>query len=404
MKRASIFFFCALFLSLTATAAYAGGFALYEWSSRGVAMGTTGYAFAGDASVVATNPALMTKLEGGHVLGGFTLISPQSTVVVDGDKNKTKANIHVVPHAYYTQQMGSNEDVWLGFGLFTRYGLGTEYDHDWIGKGSLQQVLLESISFNPNIAFKLTDNLSLAVGVEVLKGGIKIKRNINILGTDYQIDADTEGYAFGGNLALHYDVNDQWALGLTYRAPMKMYTSGSAWNQRSGASTQDDQDIHATLPGSYTFAVGYQPMDEWTWEFDVVHTRWEHTDKMVYEGAVLNSETPLHYKNTWRFQLGTEYWLKQWLALRFGYIYDQTPTRAGDASFMLPANDRQLYSTGLGFKWDKWTADWSFMYVSAKSRHDLGIDDPNVPGGADWDVDFKDGKTWVTGVSLGYSF
>jgi long-chain fatty acid transport protein len=354
-------------------------------------MATTGYAVAGDASVIATNPALMTKLEGAHALAGAVLISPQSTVVVNGHKNKTKANIYTVPHAYYTRQMESNENVWFGVGMFTRFGLGTHYKDDWTGKAKLQSVDLTSTSLNPNMAFKFSDDFSAAVGVEVLRGGIKLK--------SANISANTVGYAVGGNIGLHYDIDDQWSAGLTWRAPMHMVTEGSA--QTAAAATTSGQTIEATLPGSYTLGIGYQPADNWSWEFDVIHTRWESVDAMDYSG-IINTSDQLHYKNTWRFQVGTEYWATDWFAMRFGYAYDQTPTRAGYASFMLPCNDRQLFSTGLGFKGDKWTLDWSFMYVKAKDRYGLGI--PTVVPGTNYNVDFMDGKTWITGLSVGYEF
>jgi hypothetical protein len=39
--------------------------------------------------------------------------------------------------------------------------------------------------------------------------------------------------------------------------------------------------------------------------------------------------------------------------------------------------------------------------VKAKERYNLSIDDPV---GADYRVDFKDGQTWITGLSVGYDF
>ncbi len=402
MKRTSAVFFCFLFVCVlaSASAVQAGGFALYEWSNRGVAMATTGYAIAGDASVIATNPALMTKLEGKQALAGAVLISPQSTVVVDGHKNKTKAKIFTVPHAYYTQQLESNENVWLGIGVFTRFGLGTYYDEGFNGISSLEYVNIESQSVNPNIAFKFNDKFSMAVGLEVLKGEIQIQKRVGPAG--FMVSAHTEGYSVGGNIGFHYDITDQWSAGFTWRAPMRMYTTGSAQNDIPGqqGSTGEGQEVHSTLPGSYTLGLGYKPIEDFNIEFDVIHTRWDSVDALTFSGDVLNNKEELHYKNTWRFQLGAEYWAQDWLALRLGYAYDQTPTRAGHASFMLPANDRQLFSTGLGFKWDNWKADLSFMYVTAKGRTGLSIDNPTVPSA----VEFKDGKTWITGASIGYEF
>ena len=394
MKRASVLVFCGLFVCLMASASVvqAGGFALYEWGARSTAMATTGYAQAGDASVIATNPALMTKLAGDHVYGGVTLISPQTSVYVDGDKNKTQAKIFPVPHIYYTHQMESNEDVWFGVGVFTRFGLGTYYDEEWVGRTSLQYVDVQSVSLNPNMAFKFTDDLSVAVGIEILKGSFDLEK---ATGAATRASFHTSGYGVGGNIGVSYDVNDEWSTGFTWRAPMKFFTEGSADVSVAGVDSQGGQEISAMLPSSYTLGTAYKPNEKWVTEFDMIYTRWELTDKITYSGAY-NAETTLTYKNTWRFQVGTEYWAKDWLAVRFGYAYDQTPTRAGEASFMLPANDRQLFSTGLGYKEDGWVVDWSFMYVITKERKNLSI-------GA-WDVDFKDGQTLISSLSVGYEF
>ncbi|WP_419784834.1 OmpP1/FadL family transporter [Pseudodesulfovibrio sp.] len=380
---------------------HAGGFALYEWSNRGLAMGTTGYAQGVDASVIATNPSLMTKLPGKSTLVGATVISPQSTVDVNGNKNKTKANLFVVPHAYYSQQMADNDKVWLGVGMFTRYGLGTEYDDNWIGRGSLQYVDLESTSVTPTMAFKLSDDFSMAIGLEVLRGSIALKKTINQGFGDKVISADTVGYAVGGNLSMNYDITDDISMGFVWRAPMKIHTSGSGQNDLASAYTDTNQDIEATLPGSYALGVAYKPTDKWTFEFDVVHTRWESLDAMHYSG-VIDSKEDFYYKNTWRFQFGAEYWATDWLALRAGYVYDQTPTRATHASFMLPANDRRLFSGGLGFKWDNWTADLSTMYITTKERYGVPIQNPN--NGSYFNVNFNNGTTWASGLSIGYTF
>ncbi len=402
MKRASVFVLCCLFICLLASASnvQAGGFALYEWSNRGVAMATTGYAQGVDPSVIATNPALMTKLKGKQILAGTTFISPQASVVLDGHKSKTKAKVFMVPHAYYSQQMESNENVWLGVGMFTRFGLGTYYDDNWKGRAALQSVEVKSTSINPNIAFKFNDQFSAAFGVEVLRGSFDLQKTLNT-GVDKIVSFHTEGYGVGGNIGLHYQFDDQWAAGFTYRAPMKLTTRGSGQNDVTFAYSTDDQYIEATLPSSYTLAVAYNPFEDWVVELDTVYTRWEVTDKIKYSGTT-DADTSLHYKNAWRFQLGTEYWAMDSLAVRFGYAYDQTPTRAGDASFMLPANDRHLFSTGLGYKSGAFKVDWSFMYVMTKERKNLGIDNPL--GASNWSVDFKDGKTWITGMSLGYEF
>lgn len=390
MKRPSILVFCFLFVAVLAAApaVQAGGFALYEWGNRNIGMATAGYTKGVDASVVAFNPSLMTDLEGAKALGGVALISPASDIVVNGETNETSTKTWAVPHAYYTQQL--NDDFWFGAGIYTRFGLGTFYPDNWDGQNDLQYVNLQSVSFTPTMAYKVNDKLSFGAGLEILKGGISLEKKIGL----QKYSARTEGYALGGNLSASYDFTDKFAAGFIYRAPMRMSTRGKADFLFRGKEDAD-QKIVATLPSSYTLGLSYEPTEAWLIEFDAMYTRWGLTDQMHYDGA-LQTDDELDYKNTWRFQLGTEYWVKEWLALRAGYAYDVTPTTALEASYMLPANDRHLFSTGLGFVSDKWTVDWSFMYVTTKERTGLNI------GGND--VDFKNGQTWITGLSLGYSF
>ena len=47
----------------------------------------------------------------------------------------THANVYLPPHAYLTHQL--NDRAWFGVGLFSRYGVGTQYDSDWGGAGNI---------------------------------------------------------------------------------------------------------------------------------------------------------------------------------------------------------------------------------------------------------------------------
>ncbi|MDL2291050.1 outer membrane protein transport protein, partial [Desulfovibrio sp. OttesenSCG-928-F20] len=152
--------------------AFAEGFALYEYSARGVALGGSMMARKPDPSAVAYNPALITQLKGTHVMAGVTAIYPKGkmrwTDPDTGEQGRTllKNSIWYIPHGYFTHQI--NDDWFFGIGEFTRYGLGFEYPHDWPGRFNIYEVSLVSASLNPNIAWRATDKLSLAAGVEIV--------------------------------------------------------------------------------------------------------------------------------------------------------------------------------------------------------------------------------------------
>ncbi|NDV19317.1 hypothetical protein GO013_07790 [Pseudodesulfovibrio sp. JC047] len=236
MKRTSAVFYCSLVLCLLASAAtvHAGGFALYEWGNRALGMGTANYATGNDASVIAYNPAQMTKLEGTNLYGGVAVITPMSDVYIDGNKNTTKSVSHAIPHVYATHQLN---DKWvIGIGEFTRFGLGTKYDKNWDGKTLLNEALLESYSFNPSVGYRVNDSLSVGGGVEVIKGSFLLKKDVNALvpvlgGSHTKIDV--AGTSTGFNLGMLYDVTDAVSLALTYRSSVHFVGHGDV-HRRSG--------------------------------------------------------------------------------------------------------------------------------------------------------------------------
>jgi long-chain fatty acid transport protein len=226
MKRASVCFVFSFLVCLLATASVvqAGGFALYEWGNRALGMGTANYATGNDASVVAYNPALMTRLEGTHVYGGVTAVSPNSDVSINGDENSTQKQIFGVPHGFVTHQV--NDNWTLGFGTFTRFGLGTKYDGDWPGATLLKEARLETFSFNPSVAYKVNDNLSVGGGIEIIKGDFMLRKKLpsTAFGGDLRVKVSDTGIAF--NLGLAYKFADFATLGLSYRSPVHFEGEG----------------------------------------------------------------------------------------------------------------------------------------------------------------------------------
>ena len=136
--------------------AQAAGFALYEWSARGNALGGAMIAKADDASAIAWNPAGITQLEGTQTLAGVSLIAPSNDMTTSYNgidtKESTNKKVFVPPHAYITHQV--NDSLWLGVGTFTRFGLGTSFDQNWSGRYSSYDTELNSFSVNPNLAYK----------------------------------------------------------------------------------------------------------------------------------------------------------------------------------------------------------------------------------------------------------
>lgn len=383
----------AVFTLLMAGTAMAEGFGLYEWSARGIALGGATVARKPDASCVAYNPALLARLPGKHVMVGASAIQPTGSVKVAGvGRTSADEKTWFVPHLYYTHQL--SERVTFGIGEFSRFGLGVKYPSNWPGRFNVNEVDLSTMSVNPNIAIAVTDKFSVAVGVEVLyvdmtlkkRAGFSLPGGIGFQEVGSDIDGATD-LAAGYNLAMHYQFNEQWAAGLTYRGQVSIqpegpltyskeqYTgnpAGKPFADAGYAANFHDGNAHATvvLPDSVSGAVAFTPMPELSFELGATWTRWSTFRALrIYVPEPIGvSESTKHWKDSWRINAGVEYEALDWLTLRAGYTYDQSPMTDAHEDYMVPTSHRNIYSAGLGFKWNDWTLDLAYAYYDIAGR------------------------------------
>ncbi len=169
MKRPVLILMTAIIMTaLGCGTALGAGFALYDWSARGNALGGAMVGRADDPSAIAFNPAGITQIPGSSMMAGLAFIMPGGTLtnMDTGDSVGLIDHTFIPPHFYYTRQM--SDKVWFGVGLMTRFGLGTDLPEDWFGRFNSYYTDIQSLSLNPNLAWKVNEQLSLSVGVEAL--------------------------------------------------------------------------------------------------------------------------------------------------------------------------------------------------------------------------------------------
>ncbi|UTF48727.1 OmpP1/FadL family transporter [Desulfomicrobium sp. ZS1] len=410
---------CCLVL-LAAQASFAAGFGIYEWSARGNALGGATVGRADDPSALATNPAGITQLDGMQVLGGFTAIHPVLDVKADGKwYSSDKDSLWIPPHFFATWKV--NDRYSIGLGTFSRFGLGSVFDEDWGGRYNSYEAIIESMSINPNVAVKVTDKLSAAFGVEAMYLDFSKKQKFSLAKFSAYPDGDlkleADGWGYGFNMALHYQPCQYAKLGLSYRSPVTMKVTGDAdfttpsWIRAypgvpDVAFTDTSASGTVTLPDSFAFGVAMYPTEKFSVEVGAVYTLWSKYDelKINYGDPVLPSATPTqsiqakNWDDVWRFNIGVEYAALDWLDLRAGYVFDQSPVQDETIDYMVPANDRHLLNGGLGFHWDNWMVDVNYTYLMIMDRDINGRDD----GVRDGEIDNADAH--MVGLSVGYKF
>ncbi|SKA64758.1 OmpP1/FadL family transporter [Desulfobaculum bizertense] len=439
-----------LLVMCTAVGAQAAGYGLYEFSARGNALGGSLVARTPDAAAAAFNPANTTNLPGTHMQFGATFINPYSKIDFENfsgayEDATGKSNVWVPPHFYITHQL--NDRFWLNLGVMSRFGLGTEFEETWTGRYNVNFASINAFSVNPTIAWKMTDKLSLAVGPEFMwfkyrsdkvvdgnsviykakngPGASRVPGSVGMTGVPQDptshgedIDAMLEGdsVGLGFTAALHYQINKDWAAGLTYRSQMKQEVRGEATFSLPNSSNPANNAFYSTLfknssagakiilPDEVFAGVSWQATPKLSLEADLVWTNWslyrtltvEYDDLPAQEASISDK----NWRDAWRVQLGAEYAYSDALTLRCGYVWDQSPIHGDQADYMIPTGDRHLFSVGTGYRFNEnWTVDLSYTYLIAQDR---SFD--NRPAEGVFESEAHDTVTHLYGITVGYDF
>lgn len=386
---------------LVSHASFGAGFALYEGAVRGTSLGGSLTGAADDPSALYYNPAGITQLKGLQLQAGFVAIQPQSettTMTPMGPvKTETEENWWIPPHLYATY--GINDRVWAGVGVFSPFGLGTEYPSDWPGRYNNYEAVIQTLNINPNIAVKLTDRLSVAAGASAEWFDLSLKRMLPVMGRDIPFELTGDDIGVGYNVAAHYRVFDWLSVGASYRSEVEEEIDGTADASVLG-ETGATGDV--TLPDFLSLGVRVQPWKRVGFELGATRTGWSSYDQLKIEfddPTVLgkaDSVTQKNWDDVWRYCAGIEFALTDALDLRAGYTYDQTPDPDEHADYLIPANDRQIFGLGLGYRRGDWSVDVSYSYLYIMDRTIAG----NLAEGV-LPSEFDNGDAHMIGLSVG---
>ncbi len=391
------------------------GFALYETSARGNAMGGALIGITGDASANYFNPANMTESASLQVMAGASFIGPKTTIKTTIPtpvgparlSTDSEKNWWIPPHAYASLQIA--EKTWVGVGVYSPFGLGSEFDENWVGRYNSYKALIETVDLNPNVAYKLTDNLSMAVGLQIMTFDLQLKRklpNSLVVGgpdMDFELKGDSVGY--GGNAAVTYKVNENFGLGIVYRSEVDQSVKGDA-NVKVGAmKLGTDASGDVTLPAATSIGANYK-MGDFMLGLAVTYTEWRSYDELQIKFADptalgrSESVTSKNWNNVWRYAVGAEYALNADCFLRCSYVFDEDPVPDSSADYLIPSNDRHLFGVGVGHKMGRFLVDLGYTYLMIVDRN-------NVPGRLDEGVypsSFKNGDSQIFAASVAASF
>ncbi|BCX48867.1 long-chain fatty acid transporter [Haloferula helveola] len=348
------------------------GFQLQERSARGLGRAFSGEAaIADDASVLASNPAAILLVPGDTAISvGVSLVSakidvsgtytPPASPAVPAI-GRDVGNDSAVPYLYLTRRL--NENLSVGFGSFTTFGLITNYPTGFSARTLADHSELKTVNLNPSIAWRFHPQWSVGAGFNALHAEGKLTATLPSTLPTLDLAGDDWGYGF--NVGLLFELNDTTRFGLHYRSEVDLTLSGRAVSVVPFFNGPGTVDL--TLPDSFELSAYHEFNDRWAIHGDVVWTGWSDFDQLrpvVTGSPVQPPVTQENWTDAWRLSLGTTWKATERLTIRGGIAYDESPVEDHYRTLRIPDSDRIWLSLGISYRFHPcWTLDVAYTHL-----------------------------------------
>ena len=337
---------------------FASGFGFYEQGAKASGQAGAWVARADDASANWYNPAALANLSGMEVQFGLNYLEAGNDTqfrLASGTSFDAVSNTQTPAHFYFSQKI--NDKLAWGVGLNNPFGLVSEWNNAPLTLSS-RRAELHTYLFNPNVAFKLGNRWSFALGVDYLAAEVNdFERDVPSGST---ANVTGEGDAWGYNFAFQFKM-DQFSLGGQYRSSLRPTITGNIDFGAPLAFLDSPASAHLDLPGQTLLGAAWT--GKWVdVEIGGYYTQWNYFKSLDVDAT--SPTTPdIHlvenWTGTWSYRLGLAFRLTDSMKheLRAGYVYDKSPVPVETLRPSIPDSRRTGYSLGYGYASKRWGID-----------------------------------------------
>jgi long-chain fatty acid transport protein len=342
---------------------YAGGFQLNEHGARALAMGGAFTAVANDPSAIYWNGAGLSYLPGTNFMIGTSLIAPSSSfrgVTPDITRYMGK-NLLFYPVHFFASHTLSDKFA-IGLGFTTPFGLGTEWDANWVGKYLAVETQLQTFIVTPVVSYKPIETLAISAGFVYSFGNVLISKKSQLppylAGYDAFIKLEGDDMsAFGFNAGIMFKPIKSLSIGASYHSEVKYNFEGTATileapSQVIGSLPQGNITADLTTPQNIAGGIAVDVSERVKLSADFQFVGWSSYDKLevVFTESGDTSSSTRNYENSYIIRLGGSYKLNDQVTLMGGVYYDKSPVSTEYVNPTLPETNRVGLSFGIDAK------------------------------------------------------
>ena len=370
--------------------AQAGSFGIREQSAIGQGLDFAGVA-AGSAGIGSMfwNPATITSAPGWQIQGNASVIFPRaeatplqgtSPVFLGAGRGSTGDidSNGVVPSLFLSHQI--NDRWWFGLGLNSGFGGLTQPPSNYFGQMFARSTSVRSYDVNPNVAFKVTDWLSLGFGAQATLLEVKLDQAMSPAPDAPGATLKTKSWGAGYTAGATLTPRNGTEIGVGYRS--------SVYEALPGTITVDGMpSLPATsslhLPDQLTVGLRQLVTPDLTANVGYEWTRWSRLGVVAVRSGLGNSALPFDYRDGSAVNAGGEYRLNDRFTLRAGAGYEWSPVTTANRNVQLLDSDRVSVSAGIGYKFsESLTFDAAYSHYFMVGDHHVVVQpgDPRSGG------------------------
>jgi len=374
MKYLTIYFWPGILLgALIASSVHAGGLYLYELGTPDVGAAGAGWAArAQDAATVFTNPAGMTRLNKSELLVGIQPLylqaefSPDSNTTTSGPDGDASTWLPA-GGLYYVHNLMPK--LKIGLSTVGYFGLGLEYENDWVGRYYIQEIKLQALGIQPALAYQVTDWLSFGAGVVALYGVLDQKAAVNNIGPnqdDGKLKIEDDDWTYQVNLGVLVEPRKGTRFGLTYlsegdlefkdKPDFSNLGPGLEAILRAQGLLDAEIEVEFTMPQAVMLSGYHELNDRWVIMGNLGWQDWSEFGKV---GVTLTSQdaskltVDRNYKDTWHVAVGGQYRVADPWLLTAGVAYDSSMVDDDDRTPDLPLGEQWRFGLGASYDWSE---------------------------------------------------
>jgi long-chain fatty acid transport protein len=376
---------CLAFLGLLAltSTGWSLGSRIGNQDAEAVARGNAFAATADNPSAIYYNPAGIRQLPGWQFRMGSYITTVESEYRGPAGNTSTKDKYAMVPQLYATHTP-KNSRFSFGLGVYSPFGLGTEWPRDSGFSTLSTQTKLAYIRVNPVIAMEILPGLSIGAGPTLNYSSVILKTALPAPGDEFSFDGNN--YDIGYNAGILWQPHPQWSLGFSTHSSTSFDYDGAV--KFTPAPGEQPASAELEFPAWYTWGVSYRPTPQWNLEFNLDYTDWSVLDTATIRSAGGNIPLAFDWIPGFMYRFGATYDFGNGWSASAGYFY--TENSVPDRTFRPAIPDTDLHTGSVGLAWRRgpWTLAGAAQFTTGPWRKVEGSA-PNTASGESADGEYR---------------